>query len=160
MTDVPTVEVISIELLDNPSSLRAVASIVYDNTIIHQVRVIHADAWVSEPQLEYYKNGKRQWTSVVEWAPALRQAISDAVLHAYYLKLAPTQTPAVSPSDIRMLICTAILDCPYPSTANEIKQAYKQKVRLVHPDAGGSADAFISVQNAYTEAMELVGRAA
>ena len=43
----------------------------------------------------------------------------------------------------------AVLGVPDSATQEEIEAAYQRKVREVHPDAGGSADAFCAVQEAY-----------
>lgn len=39
------------------------------------------------------------------------------------------------------------------ATAQEIRQAYRSKLKVRHPDHGGSAEAFIQLQMAYNQAM-------
>ena len=41
-----------------------------------------------------------------------------------------------------------------PATEDEIDQAYRMMAKLYHPDAGGSNDAFVRLQNARDEAKQ------
>lgn len=43
-----------------------------------------------------------------------------------------------------------------PYSLEDVRQAYKLKVRQTHPDAGGSADEFKNLQDAYEHAVEYV----
>jgi hypothetical protein len=47
-----------------------------------------------------------------------------------------------------------ILGIDPTSTPDEIRRAYRRKVRETHPDMGGNADDFRQVQAAYEQAME------
>ena len=42
----------------------------------------------------------------------------------------------------------------WPITLSEVKTAYRQQARQSHPDAGGSAEAFLRVQSAYEKLKE------
>jgi DNA-binding cell septation regulator SpoVG len=154
MTDVPHIEVIDFELLHNASALKAIATIQYDDTTVYDVRVIHSPGkppWVSPPQREYYQGSQRKWAPQVKWARPLANAISAAVLEAY--------EEATRPYVYRLPVppCLAVLDLSLPCTADDVKQAYRQKARITHPDAGGDAAEFRAVREAYDEALRLVG---
>jgi hypothetical protein len=43
-----------------------------------------------------------------------------------------------------------------PYTSDDVKAAYRLKVRQAHPDRGGSAAAFLQVEEAYQQAVEYV----
>eukprot|EP00933_Yihiella_yeosuensis_P023895 TRINITY_DN18556_c0_g1_i1.p1 TRINITY_DN18556_c0_g1~~TRINITY_DN18556_c0_g1_i1.p1 ORF type:complete len:357 (-),score=47.64 TRINITY_DN18556_c0_g1_i1:147-1184(-) len=44
------------------------------------------------------------------------------------------------------------------SDRGQIKRAFREKIRIAHPDAGGSAEAFKRVRDAYQAALEQVGK--
>lgn len=48
-----------------------------------------------------------------------------------------------------------VLDVDEDANALEVKQAYRDALKLHHPDAGGEADDFAEVQRAYKEWQEL-----
>jgi DnaJ-domain-containing protein 1 len=48
----------------------------------------------------------------------------------------------------------ALLGIDPPSTPDQIRQAYRQKARSLHPDLGGEMEAFIHLQRAYRMALE------
>lgn len=48
----------------------------------------------------------------------------------------------------------ALLGLEPPSTPDQIRQAYRQKARSLHPDLGGAAEAFIHLQRAYRTALD------
>jgi hypothetical protein len=50
----------------------------------------------------------------------------------------------------------AVLEVAWPCTASDIKQSYRRKARLLHPDAGGDAAAFATLQAAYETALSLL----
>lgn len=50
----------------------------------------------------------------------------------------------------------ALLGVKRDASADEVKKAFRQKIRQVHPDAGGSAEKFQIVQQAYKAAMQMV----
>lgn len=41
-----------------------------------------------------------------------------------------------------------------PCSLEEVKEAYRQKAKQTHPDGGGSAEAFVALQQCYEEALE------
>lgn len=51
--------------------------------------------------------------------------------------------------------CAAALGIPWPSSATEIRAAYRRRAREVHPDVGGCADAFRALSVAYGHALKL-----
>jgi curved DNA-binding protein CbpA len=53
-----------------------------------------------------------------------------------------------------------VLGVPHGASEREIHAAYRSAVRRTHPDAGGSSDAFESVQEAYEVLRDPAGRAA
>jgi hypothetical protein len=46
-----------------------------------------------------------------------------------------------------------VLEVNPNASAEEIKEAYRNKVKKVHPDMGGSTSAFLELQKAYKEAL-------
>jgi len=65
----------------------------------------------------------------------------------------PTVEPDVEPDDPR---ARAFATLGLPATANpeEVKEAYRAKVKEVHPDHGGDSDEFKQVREAYTTAKQ------
>lgn len=47
-----------------------------------------------------------------------------------------------------------ILGCQENATEDEIKKAYRDKAKIHHPDAGGTADEFNAIQKAYEQGLE------
>lgn len=41
-----------------------------------------------------------------------------------------------------------------PYTENDVKQAYRQKAKSAHPDAGGSQEAYMALHDAYQQALD------
>ena len=52
--------------------------------------------------------------------------------------------------------CLASLDLSLPCTEAEVLEAYRQKVKQLHPDRGGSMDQFLRLQKHFEQAVELV----
>jgi hypothetical protein len=52
--------------------------------------------------------------------------------------------------------CLSLLGLSWPCTAQEIKQAFRSKVKTVHPDHGGNSADFQALHRAYKEALTLV----
>jgi curved DNA-binding protein CbpA len=50
----------------------------------------------------------------------------------------------------------AALGLKLPCTAQEIKFAYRQKVKQVHPDHGGDEQRFLWLQSQFEQALALV----
>lgn len=81
-----TIRIQDLRLVHNAGNLKAFARISYGETTVNDVRIIQQpgqQAWVSPPQREFEKDGKRQWVSVVRWERELADAIQTAVLAAY-----------------------------------------------------------------------------
>jgi hypothetical protein len=49
----------------------------------------------------------------------------------------------------------ATLGLQYPCSQADIKRAYRNKAKVLHPDSGGSHDEFIRLQSAYEDAMRM-----
>ncbi|HEY7064337.1 MAG TPA: J domain-containing protein [Chloroflexota bacterium] len=52
--------------------------------------------------------------------------------------------------------CLRLLGLELPCTEAAVRQAYREKARSLHPDAGGDARAFVALRAAYEEALRLV----
>ena len=50
----------------------------------------------------------------------------------------------------------AVLGVSDLATAEEVKRAYRERARVLHPDVGGDADAFREVSEAYALALEMI----
>ncbi|MDG5775345.1 J domain-containing protein [Haloarculaceae archaeon H-GB1-1] len=48
----------------------------------------------------------------------------------------------------------ALLDLPTTATLSEVKRAYREKIKEVHPDQGGDEETFRRVREAYTTAKK------
>lgn len=57
--------------------------------------------------------------------------------------------------DILVPNCLLVLGLTSPCTAAEVKEAYRRLVKQVHPDAGGTHDAFLELQEAYEQTLEM-----
>jgi hypothetical protein len=91
-----------------------------------------------------------------------RQQIIDEFFRAYetarqanrvFQETAASQTTR-STGDLPA--CIGLLGLPWPCTTQEIKQAFRSRVKTVHPDNGGSSEAFQVLHRAYKEALRLV----
>jgi hypothetical protein len=51
--------------------------------------------------------------------------------------------------------CFGLLELSFPCTVDEVKAAYRELAKRVHPDRGGSHDRFLKVQAAYEQALHL-----
>ena len=67
--------------------------------------------------------------------------------------------PAETDDDRRDPATAAFAELGVPATAtlDEVKSAYRQKVKEVHPDQGGDEDDFKRVREAYTTAKQHAG---
>lgn len=52
--------------------------------------------------------------------------------------------------------CIAALGLPWPCTQQDVKRAFRTRVKTVHPDNGGSSEAFQRLYRAYRDALQLV----
>jgi hypothetical protein len=56
--------------------------------------------------------------------------------------------------------CLRVLGLQLPCTEADVRQAYRQRARALHPDAGGDPRAFVALRAAYEEALRLAAPAA
>ena len=55
--------------------------------------------------------------------------------------------------------CLRVFELDLRASLDELKAAFRRQVRATHPDlAGGSAEAFMRVSDAYSEAARLLAR--
>lgn len=52
--------------------------------------------------------------------------------------------------------CISALGLELPCTEDEVKQAYREKVKSLHPDLGGDQKRFLQLQTYFEEALELI----
>jgi hypothetical protein len=50
-----------------------------------------------------------------------------------------------------------VLGLAWPATTEQIKAAYREKAKLLHPDAGGDQERFVELQRAYEAALRRRG---
>ena len=65
----------------------------------------------------------------------------------------PSSPPATS---TQVPTCLRVLGLAFPCTAPEVKHAFRARAKVMHPDSGGSNEAFHTLYQAYKEALELV----
>jgi hypothetical protein len=66
----------------------------------------------------------------------------------------PTSSPPTLSTQVPT--CLRVLDLAFPCTASEVKHAFRARAKVMHPDSGGSNEAFHTLYQAYKEALELV----
>lgn len=54
--------------------------------------------------------------------------------------------------------CLRALDLHLPCTSEDVLNAYRQKVKILHPDRGGERREFLQLQRHFEQAMALVER--
>ena len=82
---------------------------------------------------------------------ATRQAHHD-------IFVAPSSSEPVAPevpSSVSM--CMQRLGLTWPYTRHEVQKAFRQQVKIVHPDRGGTSESFQRLYQAYQEALMCVG---
>ena len=52
--------------------------------------------------------------------------------------------------------CVAALGLQFPCTEDDVKRAYREKVKPLHPDLGGDQKRFLQLQTYFEEALELI----
>jgi hypothetical protein len=69
-----------------------------------------------------------------------------------------TMPPASNPPDTctQVPACLRVLGLAFPCTALEVKHAFRARAKVMHPDSGGSNEAFHTLYQAYKEALKLV----
>jgi hypothetical protein len=91
-----------------------------------------------------------------------RQQIIEEFLHAYEAArqanrvFLDTSGPGMASASRAMPSCIRLLDLSWPCTTQDIKRAFRAKVKTVHPDNGGSSEDFQALHRAYKEALTLV----
>ena len=53
--------------------------------------------------------------------------------------------------------CVAALGLQMPCTAEQIKEAYREKVKQLHPDRGGDMRRFLRLQSQFEDALRVIG---
>lgn len=53
--------------------------------------------------------------------------------------------------------CLAVFGLQLPCTEEDLKSAYREKVKLLHPDRGGDKRRFLVLQAQFNEAMKQIG---
>ena len=66
--------------------------------------------------------------------------------------------PASSPLDTSTQVptCLRVLGLAFPCTAPEVKHAFRARAKVMHPDSGGSNEAFQTLYQVYKDALALV----
>lgn len=80
---------------------------------------------------------------------SLRRAL--VVVRSYLPHLPATATP-ITPR------CLIALDLTMPCTAEQVKAAYRAKVKVLHPDAGGDRAKFLLLQRFFDESLDYLAR--
>ena len=52
--------------------------------------------------------------------------------------------------------CLRALDLGFPCTEEEVKEAYREKAKLLHPDRGGDVQRFLALQEHFEQAKHFV----
>jgi hypothetical protein len=68
---------------------------------------------------------------------------------------ATTATPNPTDATIAAPPCLRVLGLTLPCTGHDVKQAFRAKAKVTHPDIGGSNEAFQAIYMAYQEALAL-----
>ena len=66
--------------------------------------------------------------------------------------------PASNPANLSTQVpaCLRVLGLAFPCTTPEVKHAFRVQAKVVHPDSGGSSEAFQTLYQAYKDALALV----
>ena len=54
--------------------------------------------------------------------------------------------------------CLQRLGVSWPCSQHEVRQAFRQHVKVIHPDRGGSSESFQRLYKAYQEALALLAK--
>jgi hypothetical protein len=84
---------------------------------------------------------------VRRWLRSLRRALVRA---SYYLPGLPEWARRDTPR------CVAALGLRMPCSEEQLKAAYRAKVKLLHPDHGGDKRRFLWLQSQFEQALELL----
>lgn len=69
----------------------------------------------------------------------------------------PFETPAISRERREGRTAFAVLGLPPDASTEEVRAAYREQVKAVHPDHGGDRESFERIREAYTVAKERAG---
>lgn len=75
-------------------------------------------------------------------------AFGDLPRHSHVSPGAAASVPA----------CVRLLGVPWPCSKYEVQQAFRQHVKVMHPDRGGTDEAFHRLYKAYQEVLALLGK--
>jgi hypothetical protein len=64
----------------------------------------------------------------------------------------------VSPAAAAVPACMRLLGVAWPCSKREVQQAFRQQVKVMHPDRGGTYESFHRLYQAYQEALALLGK--
>jgi DnaJ domain len=67
----------------------------------------------------------------------------------------PSESEPLRPADGSGLACLSVLGLSWPCDRDEIRRAFREKAKALHPDRGGSESAFIQLREAYLHALRL-----
>jgi hypothetical protein len=99
-----------------------------------------------------YQEQLRRQAIIEEFFRACR-----AARHATGIGLHSFGQPSTSTAQARPTpACVTLLGLAWPCTQQDVKQAFRSQAKTMHPDAGGSNEAFQTLYKAYQEALALV----
>lgn len=99
------------------------------------------------------------------WEPPGRAAAQEqlrrrAIIEEFFRACSAARRTTQPPTDASTLrpapACFTLLGLTWPCTGREVKQAFRIQAKTVHPDTGGSNEAFQALHQAYKEALALV----
>ena len=99
-----------------------------------------------------YQEQLRRQAIIEEFLRACRAARHATGIGPHSFGLRSTSTAPARPAPA----CVTRLGLAWPCTQQEVKRAFRSQAKTVHPDAGGSNEAFQALYKAYTEALALV----
>lgn len=109
----------------------------------------------ASPSLELDANGRSR-------RPAGTYSIDRRELQRYgFARAESSRTvffsqPKASDRIVRAVDAVQRLGLWFPFSEDDLRQAYLQRARASHPDAGGSSDRFVQLQEDYQRARELL----
>jgi hypothetical protein len=67
-----------------------------------------------------------------------------------------SRSSGVSPAVAVVPACMRLLGVAWPCSKHEVQQAFRQHVKVTHPDRGGTNESFHRLYKAYQEALALL----
>jgi hypothetical protein len=101
-------------------------------------------------RLQAFREQQRRRTIIAEFFRAYDAARRTSPAFATMPASSPPDTFAQVPA------CLRVLGLAFPCTAPEVKHAFRARAKVMHPDSGGSNEAFHTLYQAYQEALKLV----